>query len=364
MNASKPGKPRIDNLDLFRVFGILAVVIIHVTSFPLVRLQKSPDSAIAIFYSLINGFSQFAVPSFIFLSGLVLFYNYGKRESAPSSWIWTFYRKRILFILVPYLVWSLIYYLMKRADAGASLLGGWKMFVRGLGTGGNYEHLYYFLVLTQFYILFPLLLVCLNVKKGRGWILPAVIVLQTVFYFMNNQVWHWVSGDIFATYLLPFCLGALIGLSYEAVLAKLQRWQALVYSVFIVFGLCYVFAGRIYYRWFTFLIPYKVVLNYVIYYVFTAAACLTLLLVSRWLHRVLRGNALSRLLSALGAGSFAIFLAHPLVLHYWRMYTVDKYGQYYHYLTLLGLPVALLLSWVIYKLFRLGRRWGWIFIGK
>lgn len=363
MNESRPRKPKIENLDIFRAIAILAVVIIHVTSFPLVRMQKDPDSAITIFYSLINGFSQFAVFSFIFLSGLVLFYNYGDRKQESSSWIWTFYKKRILYILVPYVIWSFIYYLMKRVSAGISPLDGLDSYFHGLLNGGNYEHLYYFIVLIQFYVLFPLLLVVLNPKKGRGWILPVVIVLQTVFYFMNNKVWHLVSGDIFATYLLPYCLGALIGLNYERLLARLARWQVLIYSVFVFFGLCYVFAGRLYYRWCTFLIPYKVYLNFLIYYVFTAAACLMLLLVSHYLYQKLRNHVLSRMISGIGAASFAIFLAHPLFLKFWRMYVVDKHGEYFHYLTWLGLPVAMVLSYLVYRLFK-GRRPGWIFIGK
>ncbi|WP_223067265.1 acyltransferase [Paenibacillus caui] len=360
MNVSV--KPRIHDLDFYRAFGILAVVVIHMTSYPVVRMRREPDSAAAIFYTFWNGISQFAVPAFIFLSGLVLFYNYWSPERRSRSWIGTFYRKRLLLIFVPYALWSFIYFLIMEIERGRLPFLNLGQFFLSLVTGQNYEHLYYFIMLSQFYILFPLLLMAVRSIKMARQLIPFVFVFQACFYFLNLHLLHWQSGDVFITYFLQFSLGALMGMGYENAMGKLRKWAGLFFFVFIGSGLCYVFAGRLYYEWVPALLPYKMYLNFIIYCVFTVSASLALLLAARFLSLHLTG-ALARALSAIGAGSFAIFLIHPLLLHYWRMAVVDRYGQYYHYLTLLGGAVVLFLSWAFYKMARRWK-WSWILIGR
>ena len=362
---SKTGKPRIDYLDIYRAIAILAVVTIHVTSYPFVRMQQqNPDSPITLFYSFWNGISQFAVPSFVFLSGLVLLYNYGNRERRKSySWIGAFYKKRLLFICIPYVIWSFIYFLMVQMHKDGQPFASIGEFLHNLLTGRNYEHLYYFIMLIQFYILFPLLLPVMRSKKAASWIIPIVIVFQAAFHFTNAEVLHWSSGDIFATYMLPFSLGALVGMNYEFAMRKLDEWKWVLLGIFIVTGLAYVFASKLYYVWCPALIPYKMYLNFVIYYLFTASASMALLLMASWLFEVLRNGFWSKLLMNIGAASFAIFLVHPLLLQFWRMYVVSHYGQYYNYVTLLGEVVVIGLSWLFYKLIR-RFRWSWVMIGK
>lgn len=48
--------------------------------------------------------SKFAVPVFVFITGMVLFYNY---DGALKYG--TFLRKRFMDIIVPYIIWSLLY---------------------------------------------------------------------------------------------------------------------------------------------------------------------------------------------------------------------------------------------------------------
>ncbi|WP_159081744.1 acyltransferase [Paenibacillus sp. CAA11] len=360
-------KSKIRTLDIYRAICILAVVLIHVTSLPAVRAQRYPDSPIAIFYLVLNQFSQFAVPSFLFLSGLVLFYNYWSRSQDSERWIGTFYKKRLMYVVIPYLLWSGIYFVFKHAVKGNlhKLREDTGKLLAGILYGDNFEHLYYFVILIQFYLIFPLLVRAVRSSLGVKMLVPAAVLVQILFYFFMKEVLNWdKAGDLFITYFLQFSIGAYVGISYEAAMGFLRRWRWLCYATFVLFGFVFVFAGRLYYQWLPELLPYKEYLNFVIYYVFTSAAALSLLLISEALYQVLQGRWLARLLTGIGIASFAIFLVHPLLLSLWRQVSEDVTGgPLYHLMIWAGGAVVLMLSWGFYILMcRL--KWSRILIGK
>ncbi len=67
-------KEKLHELDYVRSFSILAVLMIHVTADATVMLAV--DSLPWRGYVSLNKLSNFAVPAFIILSGIVLFYRY------------------------------------------------------------------------------------------------------------------------------------------------------------------------------------------------------------------------------------------------------------------------------------------------
>lgn len=102
-------KERIPQLDIFRAIAIFAVLAIHATSR---TLAETLGTNMFHPFLFINKFSQFAVPSFIFLSGFVLFYNYIDRPLGGKT-LGKFYTRRLLYIIVPYVVFSLLYFALK-----------------------------------------------------------------------------------------------------------------------------------------------------------------------------------------------------------------------------------------------------------
>ena len=52
---------------------------------------------------------KFGTPTFIFLSSLVLFYNYYDRPTTKKL-IGGFYKKRLLYIIIPYTLFSVFYF--------------------------------------------------------------------------------------------------------------------------------------------------------------------------------------------------------------------------------------------------------------
>nr|WP_156160109.1 acyltransferase family protein [Paenibacillus sp. E194] len=99
-------RERIQELDAYRALAIMAVLAIHATS---EALAATIGSRAYPLYLLINTFRNLPYP-FYFLSGFVLFYNYADKPLSGGT-IRQFYRKRLLYILVPYLVFppSIIY---------------------------------------------------------------------------------------------------------------------------------------------------------------------------------------------------------------------------------------------------------------
>ena len=179
------GKNR--EIGILRGIAICAVVAIHTFSIATTNVQVGVASwAYQIFHNLI----QFAVPCFIFISAILLSYPLKDKELDLKK----FYIKKIYRIVIPYLLWTLFYLLLKVVlnQMAASELLNWKNWVFWLTLGKAYTHLYYMSIILQLYLFAPLLL---RVVKGiqkrfkkYDFIAVAVIatVLEASIYLLNK----------------------------------------------------------------------------------------------------------------------------------------------------------------------------------
>lgn len=113
---------------------------IHVSA-PL--LYRQPDLK----WWVANGFdsiSRFAVPLFLMISGALLLH---KQESAKI-----YFNKRLSKILIPFVVWSFIYYLYK-SDSSIQVTE----FIQQLFSAKVYYHLWYFYIIIPLYLLIPII---------------------------------------------------------------------------------------------------------------------------------------------------------------------------------------------------------------
>ncbi|MED1949478.1 acyltransferase [Brevibacillus centrosporus] len=140
-------KERIAELDLIRSFAFLAVVYQHVIGVYIRR--PGVDEQTAIIYGMLFHLLKFAVPAFIFMTGLVLFYNYYERISYLS-----FIRKRITEILVPYGIWSAIYLALQTRPPQSGSEQAWHI-LKSILTGSASYHLWFVVMIFQFYVLYP-----------------------------------------------------------------------------------------------------------------------------------------------------------------------------------------------------------------
>lgn len=141
-------------LDLLRAISALAVIVIHIAA-NFTRIKKF--NYLQLTMGFVDFFSAFAVPCFVFISGLVLYKNYNVLEEKSFS----FYKKRFSKILPTYIIFSIFYLVIVQLDQlmtenDLNIDFGTVLFK--LFTGGAYYHLWYFCILFQFYLFYPVLL--------------------------------------------------------------------------------------------------------------------------------------------------------------------------------------------------------------
>ena len=121
---------------------------------------------------------------FFFISACMLTYAYADMKRAGLR---RFYGRRCLSVVIPYLCWTVIYflYLLPRAHyatPAAALRGLARMAETG------YYQLYFLLVIMQFYLVFPLVLMLLRRTRGHhGLVIAAAAVAQVAIAIMM----HW-----------------------------------------------------------------------------------------------------------------------------------------------------------------------------
>jgi peptidoglycan/LPS O-acetylase OafA/YrhL len=198
---------RLDQVDATRPVKQAGVISTHVL---LILAPASAGLATGAMLTLLH----VSRDAFFFISSCMLVYAYADL-SRPG--LRRFYWRRIVSVGIPYLCWTVVYYLYTyRVSHYASTSKALWAFPHMLYTG--YYHLYFLLVIMQFYVVFPLLLVLLRRTKGHHGIVSAVLVAYQ-FVWMGLMHWNllpaWLSGDwaqrLLPTYLIYLVGGCIIG---------------------------------------------------------------------------------------------------------------------------------------------------------
>jgi surface polysaccharide O-acyltransferase-like enzyme len=133
--------------DFLRGIAILAVLVIH-TSWNSTMVNTL--SALAVFNVVMTIFSRFAIPLFIFVSGMVLSRKYYHKLKKKD-----FYFKRLRSIIPEYIIFSTFYMLCEIAYSG-EMPSLNETIIKWI-TGG-YGYLWFLVLILQLYILFPFII--------------------------------------------------------------------------------------------------------------------------------------------------------------------------------------------------------------
>ncbi|MBY3622226.1 acyltransferase [Acinetobacter sp. CUI P1] len=373
MNTTR--QERLPQLDIFRALAILGVLHVHASSFA--AGEQALHSPYYYWLNWINIFFKFGTPSFIFLSSFVLFYNYYGRP-VTRSLIINFYRRRLKYILLPYLLASIGYYALTLYVNGRlthSLGDNLLSFSRALFSGSAYAHLYFVFISIQFYLLFPVLLKLLQSSRFLvRWAVPLGFALQWAFIFWNKYELHIVEkGSLAISYLAYYMMGAYIAIHFEKVKlwlikpwrelpATQKGWTALLVSLWLIAAFIHVqlwYVARHFGVW-TDSLWYELLWN-----VHTMLSALVLLYATFLLYRK-APRVIVAFLTRLGELSFAIYLIHPLLLAIYRRfrYHIPLESLTYVFFIYGGLVFALGGSWFLVQFAFRRIPKSWIFLGS
>lgn len=190
--------------------------------------------------------------AFMFISAAMLVYAYPRLDRSRLKVFW---RRRLLAVVVPYLTWTVIYFLMGVVqDHGAGgVLGNLEHLGFLVGTG--YDQLYYLVLLVEFYAVYPLILWAIRRTQRHHWTLLAVVLLVQIGLAIAEH-WRLVPPWLeykYATrelwnYLIYVFAGGVMAWHYHRVHAWMCRhWRSLVAGTVVAFCVSeawYVLAAR------------------------------------------------------------------------------------------------------------------------
>lgn len=348
-------RERLPEIQIVRAIAIVGVLFVHATSFSTLYMKWSSYYWV---YNFLNIFMKFGTPTFIFLSSFVLFYSYYEKPFNRQV-ISGFYKKRFLYIIVPYIIFSIIYFALRQHYYGAEQPFAVTLqdFLTKLATGKAYTHLYFVFINMQFYLLFPfILLLFKHVPSFVKWALPVGLMIQCGFFVANYYVLQLPNRMSWApSYASHYLLGAIIGIHYP----QLRKWLVIVkenvtrsrITMWIGLTAVWLAAGMtnvwVHYRIRLFNVEYHRFVLDALWVTFTLTGTIILLVLASFIYRNV--SVIShRILERLAALSFGIYIIHPLFLFFYREFPPNTGGSVLIHLWYAGgFVLALFGSWLV-----------------
>ncbi|WP_375481677.1 acyltransferase [uncultured Jatrophihabitans sp.] len=305
--ATRP--KHVDELDVVRVLTFACVIGVHAVS---ISTRSGGETAGGFLIML-----HFTREAFFWLTGFVLTLNYGRRRiDVPHFW-----RRRLQLVGIPYVLWSLFYCWIDRIRFGTPAWP-WGV-VRDLAYGTSYYHLYFLLVSLQIYLLFPLIAVLIR-RTARHHVALLVVAVLVQAVLLARIQWYgpytgWAAAfnahesALFWNYGFWVLFGAVVAWHIDTVRTWLDAHARAVVAAFVVAAAITV----TYYLWQVArgetVSKASAVLQPIMLFWVTAVIG-ALLVIGRRYVRVPQGRTVRKVVTVASDRSFAVFLAHPLVI--------------------------------------------------
>jgi peptidoglycan/LPS O-acetylase OafA/YrhL len=217
---------RLDQVDAMRPIKQAGVVSTHsIIYFAPAAASVSSNAVLLLLHVSRDGF--------FFLSACMLTYAYAEMRLTGLR---RFYWRRFVSVGIPYLCWNVIYFLHGLPGSTyASPAAALAHLGRLIDTG--YYQLYFLLVIMQFYLVFPLVLMLLRRTRGHhGLVLAVAVAAQVTISIMT----HWnmlptlmvrYAQQDALTYLLYLIGGAVVAFHIEEVDAWVRRNAQLILAL-------------------------------------------------------------------------------------------------------------------------------------
>lgn len=309
-------------IEYIRGISMLGVIGIHTGAYSL----SNPKVNIHLF-ALLEIVTRFSVPIFFFVSAFGLFITQDLTAKLNYS---SFLAKRARTVLVPYVVWSLLYMIHYTFISGDTMIWHLPLLSEYALFGLASYQLYFLVILLWFYALMPLwrfMLRYILIHPVRN--LGILLLLQILFnyyssfmlhadfsnHYINKLIYHRASYWLLH-YLFIFLLGAVCAVKYSDFKAFIERYQSIITSFFYL-----TLAGiLLFYYYLLFADNYTPEAAVNTDHQLSPIGILYTLSTTLYLFMLFSKDSLPQgiknLLSNLGKHSYAVYLVHPLVMYY------------------------------------------------
>lgn len=288
--TSMQKKNNLRELDYMRVIACISVVLVHITT---IGVTDYPKGSIAnITMIIFNKSLLFVTPLFIFISGVTSFYG----KDFDNFNYFSFLRRKLDKILVPYLFWCVIYYISNIARGLYTF--DMVYFIKAVIAGGLSYHFYFIVIIVQLYILAPVFYRLIkNTKHPLAMLLIFAVLTEISVEFIR----HKYMDRLFPRYMFYYVLGIYASISYDAYSSWLKRHFRSLFLCYIVLTLTYSLSYI-----------YFPVYNSMIWVAFSTAAIL--FMNSALLPPHEGTDETGSFVKLVGQSSYYIYLIHPLIL--------------------------------------------------
>jgi peptidoglycan/LPS O-acetylase OafA/YrhL len=220
---------RLDQVDAMRPIKQAGVVSTHsILYFAPAAASVGSGAALLLLHVSRDGF--------FFLSACMLTYAYAEMRLTGLR---RFYWRRFVSVGIPYLCWNVIYFLHGLpGNTYASPAAALAHLGRLIDTG--YYQLYFLLVIMQFYLVFPLVLMLLRRTRGHHGLVLAVataaqltISIMTHWNMLPTLMVRYAQQDALS-YLLYLIGGAIVAFHIEEVDAWVRRHAHLMVALTLI----------------------------------------------------------------------------------------------------------------------------------
>lgn len=214
---SKPSKNWFGEINYLRAIAIIGVLIIHTTD-DTASVKQLTELTFSLMY--IEELVRFSVPMFVFVSGFVLYNKY--KSELPMK---EFYKKRFMVILIPYLIFSVIYCIVN-AHLGIIPPLSVSSVITSIFNFNTSGHFWYIRLILTFYLFYPMIIAYYEIIKNSFGIytFPTIFLSILIMYILGTLIpeFGFAINNPFK-YLIYFMFGIYVNDNYEQISQCLER---------------------------------------------------------------------------------------------------------------------------------------------
>ena len=217
-------KEKNPKIQILRAIAIMAVVMIH----------TCPTGTMQVY---VRPFINFAVATFLFLSGYL--------TDVSKINIKDFYKKRIIRVIIPYTIWSILYTTAGSLSSGIDF----KKYITNYLTAGGAATMYYIFVYIQFVILTPLLGKLIKKKYWFiGFAIAPISLLIKYYWLLTGTIPNKYISTIWGVCCLGWFTFYYLGLYFKNT-PKLKKYNArIIIPIYLITIIIQIIEGYFWYK--------------------------------------------------------------------------------------------------------------------